>query len=294
MLTIQELLEQNGISTAEPGNKHFREGWLNIECPFCEKGSGNSHLGINTTFNYSNCYRCGPKSLWKVFSEILPERIKRDLRGLIGELRNEAYFERSGQERGILRLPDGLEKLSGPHKRYLKRRGLNYREVEKLWHIQGIAENGLHLSWRIFIPVESNGKVISWTTRALGKDVEPRYRACPVAHEAQPVKSVLFGEDYAGSSIIIHEGAFDVFTVGPGAVATMGTGYSRMQLLRMSAYPRRFVCFDNEPQAQLRARKLCRELESFPGQTENIEVDAKDMNEASEKEIRLIRKLIGR
>lgn len=294
-MTIQELFEKYGIETAGSEDKHYRQGWVNINCPFCERGSESKHLGINEAYKYGSCYRCGAKSLWKILTEVLPQDvIKRDLRGLIGELRNEAYSERSGQERGILRLPDGLSRLSGPHKRYLKRRGLNYREVEKLWHIQGIAENGLHLSWRIFIPVESNGKVISWTTRALGKDVEPRYRACPVAHEALPVKSVLFGEDYAGSSIIIHEGAFDVFTVGPGAVATMGTGYSRMQLLRMSAYPRRFVCFDNEPQAQTRARKLCRELESFPGQTENIEVDAKDMNEASEKEIRLIRKLIGR
>ena len=44
---------------------------------------------------------------------------------------------------------------------------------------------------------------------------------------------------------------------------TLGVGYSRAQLLRISKYPLRAVCFDSEPAAQERARQLCEELGDF-------------------------------
>jgi len=91
----------------------------------------------------------------------------------------------------------------------------------------------------------------------------------------------------------VCEGAFDAWRIGPGAVATLGVGYSEAQVGRILRFPIRAICFDSEPQAQKRARKLRDELTGFKGETYVIELEsAKDASEASEVEILQIRKEI--
>jgi hypothetical protein len=58
----------------------------------------------------------------------------------------------------------------------------------------------------------------------------------------------------------------------------------------MSRYPVRVVCFDNEQEAQKRATVLAKTLESLPGKTYNISLDAKDPGCAHESEIKELRK----
>ena len=100
----------------------------------------------------------------------------------------------------------------------------------------------------------------------------------------------MYGEDYARHSITIQEGPTDAWNTGPGAVATLGTGYSEAQVNRMVKYPIRAVCFDNNPIAQKRARKLCNDLAVFPGVTSNIKLNSEDAGSATKKEIYKIRK----
>jgi DNA primase len=161
--------------------------------------------------------------------------------------------------------------------------------MQRLWNAQGIGMSS-QLPWRIFIPIELNGEMVSWTTRSIN-DYGLRYISAKLTQESFPHKHLLYGEDYARHTVIIHEGPLDVWTVGPGAVGTLGTSYTRAQVVRMSKYLRRVVCFDNEPEAQRRARKLCDDLEPFEGETHNVILDAKDANTASAKEIRRLRRL---
>jgi DNA primase len=104
-----------------------------------------------------------------------------------------------------------------------------------------------------------------------------------------PHKSLLYGEDLARKTIIINEGPTDAWAIGPGAVATLGTSYSLSQVSKMVEFEKRIVCFDNEPAAQARARKLCADLSAFPGSTENCILDADDAASASRKELKLLR-----
>lgn len=101
---------------------------------------------------------------------------------------------------------------------------------------------------------------------------------------------MLFGIDFIRHAIIVCEGPMDAMKIGPGAVSTMGISYTKHQLKQIVDFPVRVVCFDNEPDAQKRAKKLCSDLSSFPGKTTNIVLDVKDPGEASPKEIKLIRK----
>ena len=92
---------------------------------------------------------------------------------------------------------------------------------------------------------------------------------------------------------MIVEGPLDVWRIGFGAVATMGTSFSTTQILKLSKYPIRITCFDNEPKAQRRAERLHADLGLFPGVNQNIFLETgKDAASASDKEIQKVRSLL--
>jgi hypothetical protein len=189
--------------------------------------------------------------------------------------------------------PKGLEPLSFCHREYLiLKRSMRPSVLTKLWEIKGITDNNGPLNWRIFIPVIYKGKPVSWTTRSILPDARIRYLSAKLHEEKFPHKHLLYGEDYVRNGVIIHEGPIDVWSTGPGAVCTFGTDYTPAQLLRMTKYPVRVVCFDSKADAQRKALELYRSLLPFPGKTYNVVLDADDAGSASKKEIKSLRKLI--
>lgn len=164
--------------------------------------------------------------------------------------------------------------------------------MKRLWCLQGIGI-AARLSWRIYIPIHYQGEVVSWTTRAIGKHVQPRYLSAGPEQESVSHKSILYGGDYVRNAVIVCEGPTDVWRIGPGAVATLGTSYSRSQMLEISKVPIRAVCFDMERPAQKRATKLVEELRAFPGLTMRIELEtANDVADADEDEVAEIRRAV--
>ena len=114
----------------------------------------------------------------------------------------------------------------------------------------------------------------------------------PPEEEKYPLKKLLYGEDLALSSLIVVEGPLDAIRIGPGAVALCGVLFSNSQVSRIIRYPKRGICFDNEPKAQERARKLCETLKLFPGETYLITLKSKDPGEASDSEIKELRRFL--
>ncbi len=283
-MTFEDLLQQYNIPIAPSDHQHSRGGWIQIDCPNCDS-AGHFRLGYNITGKYTNCWHCGFISLHKVIGRLtkLPWT---EIQGIIKDLPSEQIPD--DVKRGTLKFPI-CKDLLPIHKRYLRfDRGLDLDTVVPLWGLKG---TGLaaRLAYRIVIPITLRGKIVSWTTRGLTND-NPRYISAAPEEEEINHKTLLFGEDYARHTIIICEGPFDVFAIGPGAVATLGIAYSRAQLLAMTRYLRRIVCFDADFKAQQRARNLCDELMCFPGETWNIHLDSKDPGEATQREIQKIRR----
>ena len=281
-----EILDQYNIEYKTEGHHHCRPGWIQIDCPFCEPGSKNFHMGYNIAENYVNCYRCGSHSLVDTLAEMTNKSIHECIEILKG-IKGQKVVKKKHD--GKLTLPCDIQRLTKAHVRYLKKRGFDQRQLIKLWGIKGIGLSSKY-QWRIFIPVYYHGKVVTWSTRSIGQNSPRRYLHAPPKMEDIPIKELLYGEDYVRDTIIIEEGFTDVWNTGPGAVATMGVGYTQMQLEKMIKYPTRVVCFDNAPTAQKRAAKLCDDLGSFPGDTFNVVLDAADPGEASRKEIDELRK----
>lgn len=228
-------------------------------------------------------------SLVKVLSELTGVQAG-EVANVIGGSQHEPLLSER-KVRGKLVLPEGLGPLLPVHKRYLRSRGLKPSEMERLWGLSGIGI-APEWPWSIWIPIQRRGETVSWTTRAISNETETgrRYGNAKHKQEALPAKSTLLGLDFVKHAAIVVEGPMDAFKIGPGAVATMGVGYSKDQVALLSKIPVRVICMDNEPNAQARAKDLCRKLESFPGSTLRVMLDSKDAGSAPPKEIRQLRR----
>jgi ribosomal protein S27E len=289
-MNVRDLFQERGISFVSSDHSRGRSGWLNLNCPVC--GDTKYHLGFNEASHYFYCWRCGWHSIWEIFKELfLHENIKNLLAELDLPLRPQsAEFP---QKRGVLRLPSGIAPLLPPHENYLTQRGFSPEWLMKVWGVQGIGKSPANpqYQWRIFIPVYWGDKVVSWTTRAIGESAIP-YRAADKEQEALPLKTLLYGEQFLThyDTVIVTEGVFDAWNIGIGAVCTFGKAVTSSQVRKISQYQRRIICFDNEPEAQEGAKKLCEELSLFAGTTVRVNLDAADPGSASKKEIILLRK----
>ncbi len=284
-MKLIDLLDEYNVPYDTSG-KDTRDGWAQLTCPQC---GGDRYLGLNTNRNYFNCWRCGWLKPGEVLAALTGLSVAQG-NVLVGKA-SQGHDEPTKPHSGRLVLPKGLEPLLTPHRSYLRGRGFNPDELVRLWQLQCTGFT-TKLPWRIFIPLTHHSKVVSWTMRKI-VDEGQRYHSAPREHEAIDSSGLLFGEDYCRHGIIVHEGPTDVFATGPGAVCTFGLGrISPAQVLRISRYPVRVVCLDNEPGAQQRARDLCNQLEVYPGKTINAVLDAKDAGASNDKELHQLRNLI--
>jgi hypothetical protein len=195
---------------------------------------------------------------------------------------------------GTLAPPAGRGRLKAVHRRFLRQRGFDPKLIAEEWGVEGINERGGRYAWKLYVPILLGVNVVSWTTRAVSDGDPRRYDAAPDDREAYPAKRLLYGEHKCGHSVVVVEGPLDVWAVGPGAVCTLGTAYSRAQLLRLAKFPRRVVCFDAEPAAQAVARRLVRDLEVFEGETVNVVLETgKDPSRCSRKELTRLRRMVA-
>ncbi len=283
-MTLPELFDDLQISYLESGHKHCRNEWVQVEhCPFC--GSDNYHLGINVNSNAGSCWRCGKHSLYELL--IASNVEKRKAWALYKSLSGGHSMAVEAPRTGLVE-PKGRGPLLPAHKRYLASRGFDWEVIQATWGIEGI---GLHpnLGWRIYIPILQKKRRVSWTTRSISPDAEQRYISASAGEEAVNHKHLVHGAHLCQQTVIALEGPTDGWAVGPGAGVLFGTAFTSAQVLRLSEFAYRYICFDNSREAQDAADDLCRQLALFPGVTENICLNAEDPGSASDNEIRKLR-----
>jgi len=277
----------------DPNHHHSTEGFIQIDCPFCTKNTQRFLMGYNIKGQYVHCWHCGHHDLTNTLIEAsgLPYQTIKDL---LSNLETPNYYKITTplKRKGKLILPYGIDNLQNAHIKYLKKRGFNnINELIHLWNIKGIGI-APYLSWSIFIPIYQNNEMVSWTTRSLSSTKKKKYIHAGKKEESVERNKILYGGDYTRHAIIICEGPIDVWKIGPGTVATLGTAYSNEQVNQMISHPIRYVCFDNDEAGQRKAEQLCDLLSVFPGETHNIQLDSKDAGSATQKEINTLRRLL--
>jgi hypothetical protein len=293
-VTFTDILQDNHVEFFEEGHHHCRPGWVQMDCPFCGRGSQRYHMGYNLKSGYLHCWKCGPHRM----AETLAELLEIDVKKAFGMLKG---VERGGgprtveKHRGTLVMPKGVGPLLPAHRRYLEGRGFDPDALAAEWGVQGIGLAS-RLQWRLFIPITFQEQVVSFTTRAISEDAELRYVSASAQEEAMNHKEILYGEDHCRHACCLVEGPISAWGIGHGGAATCGTGFTQAQLNRFARFPVRGVCFDAEPAAQRRAREVVDQMSVFPGETYNFVLDhGKDpaSNAKTRKEALLIRKTLG-
>jgi hypothetical protein len=273
-MTLQDFLTTHGIDHRPGGtHRHVRHGWIGVSpCPGC--GSTNYHAGVEIETGRAVCWRCGSLRLWDLLGGLagIPWHEARDL--LKSDLRGLASRLAAPKPRSDVLYPPGLQPMKRAHRAYLRERGFRPDTVESLWGVRATGPVG-RLAWRLWIPIELDGEVVSWTTRAVG-DRQPRYVSAGPDEESVNHKTLLYGDDLAGHSVVVVEGPLDAWAVGPGAVAVMGLIVSPRQVERIASRPVRAVCFDSTPDALRRAERLAVVLQQYPGDTHIIELETGD------------------
>lgn len=294
-MTFVELCRLLNVPYALPGQSHHVTGqFVGVDCPWCSPGSGKFKLGYHVRGRYATCWTCGHKDLTEALSRLSKRpwaEVAPLCKGLYGD-KVVATMKAAGkyQPPSVGPLTTNLYGGAIMAQEYLRQRGFDPGALEKTWGVK-VTWHAHDLPYRLFIPIHENGEEVSWTTRAIHPDNQPRYVSASPERELRHHKHLLYGLDHVRGAAVVVEGPIDAWRIGPGAVATFGTNFTREQVLLLSKIPVRAVCFDREPQAQRQAKKLCQILSAFPGATYNLEIESgKDPGEASVEEVREIRR----
>lgn len=299
-MTITDVFDRLGIPYLTTGHEHCRSGWCQTDCPECGL-VGHYRLGFDTARpGRVSCWACGPKRLGDVLMSLSGQGW-----GEVGPLVRAVQASYSAQNKwdttwagGKYDPPETCD-LKPVHKEYLKGRKFDWKQLQRYWGVRAVnpyqdKKDHKPYAWNLFVPITYRFEAVSFTTRTVRPDSKLRYLSARKDMEKIDHKSLLYGEDLVpGNTVVVHEGPFDVWRTGPGAVCTFGTAFAPAQVEKLSRYPVRVVCYDSTPEGQAAARKLCDRLEAFPGDTYNYVLEAKDAGEAGDDEIRQLRQLAG-
>lgn len=150
-----------------------------------------------------------------------------------------------------------------------------------------------------------NGKIVSWTARTiLSKEKQqelkiPRYKNLSIEQSVIDPKSILYNLDNCTEkTAVLTEGPFDVMRLGDGFMCSFGTELTQSQVaIIKQRFEKVFIMFDNEKEAQEKARKFGLQIAGLGVAVEIVDAysdfNKKDGGELNEQEVKIIRKQLG-
>jgi hypothetical protein len=261
LINIIKLCKDQNIPYATEGGKHCRPGWVQLHCPYCGYRD-KWFLGYNLASGALCCWHCGKHQLGETLRLLLRcdrKRVGQLIENYIVNKITKAPLQVRASEKQrplSVKLPPMCSAMEARHKNYLAKRKYDPDRLEREWGLMGTGIHGGYKN-RIILPITLNRKMVSYQGRDITNKHALKYKACCEVDEVIHHKHILYGVDLVpGDVAVIVEGAADAWRLGPGAVATFGTGFTLPQLnLFCRLFKRGFILFDPEPEAQARAEK---------------------------------------
>jgi hypothetical protein len=274
---------------------------VNTNCPYCDTKSTSFNLGFNPAGNYYHCWKSKHDyPIRQVLSTLLNvsessiDNILIDYQGV-----GETLSEKKTSNIKYLELPTNT--FTKAERKYLKSRDFDPKYLYKKYRVVG---GGIDGDWkfRIIVPVYYHGQLLSWTGRSILSKEKlkqldiPRYKNLSVEKSIKNIKELFFNIDNCKSdTVVLTEGAFDVLRFDGNAICSMGTELTESQInLLASRFRKIFILFDNEPEAQKKARKFGLQLSSIGIEIEVVnayeDFGKNDMGECNREEIEIIKK----
>ena len=279
------------------------KGWTNVTCPFCDDKTFNG--GFNNAGDYYHCWKCGGHN----FKQALARTVNipfNEVDTLIEQYagRNSVLNTLNKKQAKVTKLTLPTDTFTPAERKYLKERNFSPKLLHEKYKIVG---GGITGSWkyRIIIPLVLNGKIVSWTARTiLSKQQQqklkiPRYKNLSIEQSVVDPKSVLYNLDHCEDKIaVLTEGAFDVIRMGDGFFCSFGTELTQSQISMIKQrFEKVFIMFDNEEEAQAKARKFGLQIASIGVEVELVDCygdfNKNDAGELNEKEVQIIRHELG-
>jgi DNA primase len=299
MIDFNRLLKDHNINYVNEV-----DGWTNFPCPFHDNGKRGNKAGFNHAGEYIYCWVCGNSRLEKVLSELLQvsfyeaKKILEEY-SIEGSIRIKLNKKVSKGKKIIL---PGID-LDSDEKAfdYLTTRRFDPMKLE--WQY-GITAGGIlgDYSFRIIIPIIYKHMLVSFQARSIYSKEKCdelgilRYKNYPIELGLVNIKHILYNLDNCSEDwLVVVEGVFDCWRLGPKNIAaTMGTSMSNQQInLLTKRYKKVVFIFDNEKQAQYRAKKYGEQLSALGVEVEifNPEFEHDPGDYTKEEELAVRREL---
>lgn len=250
-------------------NTRVNRGWTNITCPFCDDSTFNG--GFNNSGDYFHCWKCGShpfqEALWRVLA-VPKSEIASIIKNYHG--RNESLNVLNRKKNAVVSLELPTDTFTKAEKQYLKKRGFSPRHLKEKY---GVVGGGIVGEWkyRIIVPLFYNGRLVSWVGRSiLSKQQQeeyeiPRYKNLSIEKSVIDPKSTFFNLDNCNNKVgVLLEGPFDVMRMGDNFFCSFGTELTQNQIRIIGEkFNEVYILFDNEMQAQKKARKVGLQLSSI-------------------------------
>jgi hypothetical protein len=276
----------------------LKDGWVNIQCVYCDM-NGNMHLGFNVVNEFCCCWKCGGHNLRMALTRVLNVPAN-TLDQIIEPFQTKnAILKKLNEKKPLnktkIELPDFP--LSMAEKNYLLDRHFSPDELIEKYNIRGGGWIGEFRN-RIIIPIYLGGKLISWTSRTILKDREPRYKNLENENSViDPKKIFLNLDNCPGKSVVLLEGPFDVLRFGDNGICGFGITLTRTQVLYLSdRFKKIYICFDNQRIAIKKAREYGTLLQGHGIDTFIVDISdygAKDIGEMSPYKVKQLKKELG-
>lgn len=257
-----KLLDELGI-VHDVDKKHMSRNGLSVKCPFCDDPS--YHGSFHRLSLYYKCWRCkggtGIEAL-RLLSQRPVSVIYDAIKNSGGSSTAAVSTKRTFADE--IKIPGG--DLMPYHRKYLERRGFDPDFLVRKYGIRGTSPfsdfEGLNFRNRIIIPVyDLSGRLISFQGRDITGNSPMRYKFCPLEKSLMNFKETVYAGNLAlGRKVVVVEGVFDAWKLGPGAVATYGTSMTDAQVLTLTNWNEVVFLFDPEPEAQRKANEYAQRL----------------------------------
>ena len=284
-------------------NNRVNKGWTNVTCPFCDDKTFNG--GFNNIGNYYHCWKCGGHNFKQALS-LVTNIPSSQIDDLIQQYqgRNIILNKLNKKKTSATKLILPSQTLLPNEREYLRKRNFNPKYLHEKYKIVG---GGISGKWkyRIIIPLILNNQIVSWTGRSilpketLKKLKISRYKNLSIEESVVDPKSILYNLDNCQhETAVLTEGAFDVMRLGDDFFCSFGTELTQSQISIISQrFKKVFILFDNEKEAQLKARKFGLQIASIGVEVEIVDAygdfNKNDGGELNKEEVDKIRKELG-
>ena len=260
MPNVEKILKSFGIKTIIDGQ--VTEKCVGVCCPFCPEGDDGFHLGVFKDYGNFTCWKCGTKGSlflllrklvgisYSAYGKVLADAgfvdIGTDPVKKVQELLNPKQVTKRADD-AIPELPPTAKPIIKDRKgsllsKFLHRRRYTLQDCidHRCWITPiGIAPWGL----RLIIPIfDKDGHYVAYQGRDLTNRAKERYKTV----RGFGIKRHLYGVEHPACHmhLVVVEGVFDQWRMGPGVVATFGTSLSESQLLAIiNLKPQRVTLF---------------------------------------------------